>query len=78
MTTDESVSKKYNLAYIGFYLSIVSLFISFYGLISLLSVILCFTALVRTNPSSPERKIAVIGVVLSIVSLAYAYIMLML
>jgi ABC-type protease/lipase transport system fused ATPase/permease subunit len=77
MTNEETVNRKLDLAYIGFYLSIVSLFISFHGLISLLSIIICFASLVKLGTRGTNSKIAFIGLILSLISLIYAYAMLL-
>jgi len=66
------VRKIRTLSNSGFWLSIIALFISFHGIVSLVALILSFIDLSKSKDSSKAGKMALLGIFISLVGLVYS------
>lgn len=71
--TDFMSEKINNSLPIGFILALISLFISFYGLISLVALILCFVTMSQEEKGSRKYNFSLFGLGMALFSLIYAY-----
>jgi len=60
------------LGHSGFWLSIVALFVSFHGIVSLVALILSFIQLSKARENSKNGKMALWGIIISLIGLGYA------
>ncbi len=67
------VEVKSKLPKMGLFVSIFSLFISFYGLLALLSIVLCLVAYTNYHTDKNARFYSLLGIVLGTASLLYSY-----
>ena len=58
---------------IGFILALISLFISFYGLLSLIALIFCFVTMSQEEKGSKKYNFSLFGLGMALFSLIYAY-----